>query len=237
MVQDKELAAFSQRLRSAAAARGWPEHGLGAELARAAKVTPKASSKWLNGESIPRPGRLALIAAALGVPRVWLQYGEGPVDLPETDGAPVPAAGERDGIAHIPQYDTGGMGGTGLILRDQPGVIRSWSVNMEWLRANVPSCTSATNLCIVTGFGDSMPDTYSPGDPVLVDLGVAVCDHDGVYFFRVGDEGFIKRLQRIPGQGIRVLSQNKEYEAWTITDDMDFEVFGKVLRAWKGKNY
>lgn len=80
MVQDTELMAFSQRLRMAAAARGWPEHGLGAELARITSVTPKAASKWLNGESMPRPGKLAPIAAALGVTRVWLQHGEGPME-------------------------------------------------------------------------------------------------------------------------------------------------------------
>jgi len=82
-----------------------------------------------------------------------------------------------------------------------------------------------------------MPDTFNSGDPVLVDRGVTQCDHDGVYFFRVGDEGFIKRLQRIPGIGIRVLSQNKEYEPWTITETMDFEVFGKVIKVWKGQNF
>ena len=137
----------------------------------------------------------------------------------------------------IPQYNTGGMGGNGLILRDQPGIIQNWSVSREWLSANVPYCSNPSNLCIVTGFGDSMPDMYSPGDPVLVDLGVKLCDHDGVFFFRVGDEGFIKRLQRIPGEGIRVISQNKEYETWTIKPSMDFEVFGKVLKAWKGRTY
>lgn len=100
-----------------------------------------------------------------------------------------------------------------------------------------PYHTSIDNLCIVTGFGDSMPDTFNSGDPVLVDRGVTQCDHDGVYFFRVGDEGFIKRLQRIPGIGIRVLSQNKEYEPWTITETMDFEVFGKVIKVWKGQNF
>lgn len=138
----------------------------------------------------------------------------------------------------IPQYNTGGIGGNGgLVLRDQPGVIQQWTVSHEWVRANIPSCTSPKNLCLVTGFGDSMPDTFSPGDPVIIDRGVTTCDHDGIYFFRVGNEGFIKILQRIPGVGIKVISQNKNYESWTLTQDMDFEVFGKVLKAWKGKNY
>jgi hypothetical protein len=137
----------------------------------------------------------------------------------------------------IPQFDTGGMGGHGLVLQDQPGIIENWQVSREWANSNIPSCTSFHNLCIVTGFGDSMPDAFNPGDPVIVDMGIRTCTHDGIYFFRVGNEGFIKILQRIPGVGIMAISQNKNYRDWAIRDDMDFQVFGKVLKAWKGKNY
>lgn len=127
--------------------------------------------------------------------------------------------------------------GAGLLLRDQPGVIQSWSVSQEWIAKNVRSHTGTNNLCIVTGFGDSMRPMYEPGDPLLIDSGVKSVDFDGIYFFRVGNEGFIKRLQRIPGEGIRAISENKAYETWTIRRDMDFEVFGRVLKAWKSEDY
>lgn len=138
----------------------------------------------------------------------------------------------------ILQYDTGGTMGThGLVLRDQPGVIRGWDVSDEWINKNVPNCTAINNLAIVTGFGDSMKPIYNPGDPLLVDRGVKQVDFDGVYFFRIGEEGFIKRLQRIPGRGIVAISENKAYQDWTITADMDFEVLGRILKAWTGENY
>lgn len=137
----------------------------------------------------------------------------------------------------IPQFDTGGSMGRGLLLRDQPGLIQGWSVNQEWVSKNVKSHTGVSNLCIVTGFGDSMKGMYNPGDPLLVDSGVKTVDYDAVYFFRVADEGFIKRLQRIPGEGLRVLSENKKYESWTIKPDMDFEVLGRVLKAWQGEDF
>lgn len=137
----------------------------------------------------------------------------------------------------IPEFDTGGSMGSGLLLRDQPGVIRGWSVNQEWVQKNVKSHTGAQNLCIVTGFGDSMKGMFNPGDPLLVDRGVTVVEYDAVYFFRVEGEGFIKRLQRIPGEGLRVLSENKKYESWTIKPGMDFEVFGRVLKAWQGEDF
>jgi phage repressor protein C with HTH and peptisase S24 domain len=82
-----------------------------------------------------------------------------------------------------------------------------------------------------------MRGMYNSGDPLIVDKGVTTVEFDGVYFFRVGDEGFIKRLQRVPGQGLIAISENKAYRDWTIDGKMDFEVFGRVLRAWHSEDY
>lgn len=137
----------------------------------------------------------------------------------------------------IPQFDTGGSMGRGLLLRDQPGVIQGWQVSHEWVSKNIKSHSGAANLCIVTGFGDSMKGMFNSGDPIVVDTGIKSVDYDAVYFFRVDDEGFIKRLQRIPGEGLRVLSENKQYDSWTIKPGMDFEVFGRVVKAWQGEDF
>ena len=137
----------------------------------------------------------------------------------------------------IPQFDVEGSMGNGLVLRDQPGVIQSWVVSEEWIDKNIKSHTGAANLCIVTGFGDSMKGMFNSGDPLVVDRGIRSVDFDAVYFFRVEGEGFIKRLQRIPGEGVRVISENKKYESWTIKRDMDFEVFGRVVKAWQGEDF
>lgn len=143
-----------------------------------------------------------------------------------------------DGCCDIPQYDAGGAMGSGLVLQDQPGVIQSWRVNIDWIRKNVKGYNSAKNLCIVTGFGDSMRPMFSPGDPLLVDTSVNMVEFDSIYFFRVGNEGFIKRLQRIPGEGLRVLSANRDnYESWTIKPDMDFQVLGRVLKIWRSEDF
>ena len=97
---------------------------------------------------------------------------------------------------------------------------------------------SAKDLCIVTGFGDSMRPLFNPGDPLLVDISVNTVEFDTIYFFRVGNEGFIKRLQRIPGEGLRVLSANRDnYEPWTIKPDMDFQVLGRVLKVWRSDDF
>lgn len=140
----------------------------------------------------------------------------------------------------IQQFDTGGAMGHGVVLRDQPGVIKSWTVSDAWLQQNVHRVTSPKNLCIVTGFGPSMQPLFNPGDPLLVDRGVARADIDGIYFFRVGNEGFVKQLQRIPVAGgliLRAKSYNVLYDPFDITEGMDFEVFGRVVKAWKGEEF
>jgi phage repressor protein C with HTH and peptisase S24 domain len=141
---------------------------------------------------------------------------------------------------NIPQYQAGGAMGHGLTLPEQPGVIQNWSVSREWLNKNVRNITGAGNLCIVTGFGHSMQPMFNPGDPLLVDTGVSQVIADGIYFFRVGEEGFIKQLQKIPtAAGLKYVakSKNTDFDPFEITPDMDFEVLGKVVRVWCGTDF
>lgn len=74
----------------------------------------------------------------------------------------------------------------------------------------------------------------------MCDRGVTTVDTDGVYFFRVGEHGFIKQLQRIPtddGLILRAKSFNKDYDPFDISERMDFEVFGKILMAWRSEQF
>jgi hypothetical protein len=193
---------------------------------KANQVSDLLSGRAPFGEKVARS-----IEAAAGLPHGWLDETGNGFLIP-----PAPPSGEADVV--IPQYDTGGaMGAVGLVLRDQPGVIKGWRVTPEWITKNVHSVTNARNLAVVTGFGDSMRPLYNPGDPLLVDTGVKQVDFDGIYFFRVEGEGFVKRLQRIPGVGLRAISENKAYESWDIRPDMDFEVFARVVKVWRGEDF
>jgi hypothetical protein len=172
---------------------------------------------------------------AMGKPEFWLDQDRYSHELPahHGDGDVVHnKLKQEEGVVLINQFDTGGSMGGGVVLHDQPGVIHSWQVSKVWVEKNVKSYTSIDNLAVVTGFGDSMKGLFNPGDPLIIDTGIKTVEVDGAYFFRVGEKGFIKRLQYIPGQGILVISENSIYRDWTITEDMDFEVFGRVLKVW-----
>lgn len=181
------------------------------------------------------------IEEAEGLGRGWFDLPDAVApDMPAPAPAEVPgddANGPPDLV--IAQYAAGGAMGMGLELEERPpGLIKSWRVDHEWLRLNVSHHTGIHNLCIVTGFGPSMKPKYNPGDPLLCDRGVVTVESDGVYFFRVGRHGFIKQLQRIPteaGMVLRAKSFNRDYDPFDITEKMDFQVFGKILTAWKSE--
>lgn len=202
-----------------------------------------SEAEWTaNGSS-----HTAEFAALYKVDAHWLATGHGRKrQYPRLVGEKPLAVEEAQPLSYpksddvfIPKFDTGGrMGNGGLVLKDQPGVINGWRVSTEWVTKNVRHATAPQNLAIVTGFGDSMEPLFSAGDPVLIDMGVREFSGDAIYFFRVDGEGFIKRLQSIPGEGLRVISANREgYDAWTLREGMDFEVFGRVLKVWKGRDF
>jgi len=177
------------------------------------------------------------IEAKLGLQRGCLDTAEGcGTRTPHKLGVAVPTDHT------IPQYAAGGaMGNGGLVLEErQPGIIKSWRVDQEWIRLNVAHHTGLGNLCIVTGFGPSMKPKYNPGDPLLMDRGVTAVETEGIYFFRVENHGFIKQLQRIPTEDgiiIRAKSLNPSFDPFDISRRMmsQFEVFGKILTVWKSE--
>ncbi|MCJ8207702.1 LexA family transcriptional regulator [Pseudomonas sp. RGM2987] len=108
MVHIEEIrSAFVARLKKALTAHGIDQWGAGARLAEIAKVTPKAASKWLNGESLPGPAKMSAIAAALGVKIEWLQHGAGDDPLmpktPSSDpvGTDSPATSAADIVRNM----------------------------------------------------------------------------------------------------------------------------------------
>lgn len=192
-----------------------------------------------------RIGEDSVQALAVAYPELF----SAPATLVTPAQAPYESPAEDDGLPDlvIAQYDVGGaMGRNGkLILEaEPPGIIKSWRVDQEWLRLNVPVYTSLGNLCIVTGFGPSMKPIFNPGDPLLMDRGVNHVDHEGIYFFRLGDEGFIKIIQRVPnfdkpGFVLRIISKNKEdFPPYDISPKHpDFHVMGKILTVWHSEQY
>lgn len=226
----KTMVDYSDRLSHALKASGMSIQMLADGLG----ISYQAAKKALDGKTRAfTAANNQKAAKLLGVSAEWLATGEGNA-LQEV----TPRSHEDSRV--IPQYDVAGaMGNGGLVLEENPpGMIKGWSVDLDWLRLNLPANSGLGNLCIVTGFGSSMQPKYNPGDPLLMDRGITDVKTDGVYFFRIGEHGFIKQLQRIPtaaGIIIRAKSLNQSYDPFDITDGMDFHVLGKILMVWRSE--
>lgn len=199
--------------------------------------TPSLVSRYATGAKDIGDKAARKMEVVFGYPENWMDTSRnsGPDEAP---GGLTPLPNTTTLSVTISQYDTGGrMGAAGVELKDQPGVIESWRVSREWLEKNVRGYSQVNSLCIVTGFGDSMRPMFNPGDPLILDSSVNSVEFDAVYFFRVGNEGFIKRLQRVPGKGLLAISENNAYRDWVIDSSMDFEVFGRVLKVWRSEDF
>ncbi len=90
----------------------------------------------------------------------------------------------------------------------------------------------SSNAKIITAYGDSMHPTIEHGDNLLVDTSKKeVCDGK-IYCVQINKQLQPKRLQIIPPDKIKVISDNKDkYDSFYI-DDMskkeDFSIVGEV---------
>lgn len=80
--------------------------------------------------------------------------------------------------------------------------------------------------------GDSMSDEIREGDILVVDRAAEAEDGD-IVIVRIFNDFTVKILSLKDGR-IQLLSANETYAPIEITDDMDFEVWGKVLWSIRG---
>jgi DNA polymerase V len=80
--------------------------------------------------------------------------------------------------------------------------------------------------------GDSMSDEIREGDILVVDRAAEAEDGD-IVIVRIFNDFTVKKLSLKDGS-IQLLASNEAYAPIDITDDMDFEVWGKVLWSIRG---
>jgi DNA polymerase V len=80
--------------------------------------------------------------------------------------------------------------------------------------------------------GDSMNDEIREGDILVVDRAAEAEDGD-VVVVRIFNDFTVKKLSLQDGK-IWLLAANESYQPIEITEEMDFEVWGKVLWSIRG---
>lgn len=220
-----------ERIRTLLLDAGVDERQIRRELAETCDISVQAVGDWFKGATKRiSPEYLAAIARRWGTTTDYLITGQHP--------RPHPAApSNNEDLVEIPRFDVAGSMGSGLSLpTDYVDVIERMALSRRYLSRTL-TFSSLSNLAIITGYGDSMEGTFSDGDLLLVDRGVTDIKIDAVYVLAVGDELYIKRVQRRPDGTLLMLSDNPKYAPYEIrSGEVDrFQVLGRVLLAWNAR--
>lgn len=206
--------------------KGTPQEGSDVAL-----VGTGAAQKMLEmirkhaGKSLDSAAQEKLAAAALAV------ASESGGNVIEADFSGLRA---RPDEILIPQYDVRAAMGHGQVPADYNEAIRNLIVREDVLREKGVTYTSTAALAMITGWGQSMEGTINDKDPVIVDRGVNEFIGDGVYVLTWHSLLYIKRLQQVDEEHLRMISDNKHYENQTARID-DVTIHAKVLLVWNAQ--
>ncbi len=242
MVQIEEIRrSFVSRLKEALAAEGIPEWGAGVRLAKMAKVTPKACSKWLNGESMPGGTKMLALAGALSVRVEWLEYGRGEMReavtaQPVDHRIPPREFNLQDDKSYTGVLQLTARGSTGSDDDNSHVEIRGvLAFKTEWLRANR---LNTKHLDVIYADGHSMEPTINGGDVLLIDESKIEPRDGQIFALQSNSKGtIVKRLVRSDFNGWIIRSDNPDkakYGDQILSDEEinEVRIIGRVV--WRG---
>jgi len=111
-------------------------------------------------------------------------------------------------------------------------------VSKQWMDGKIPTAQH-DSLKIVACQDDSMEPTFKRNDALMIDTSERRFESDGVYAFYLRDGAFVKRIQRLPDGGVRVISDNRAmYDPYTMSERECARavVVGRVVFVWSGKS-
>nr|WP_255698560.1 S24 family peptidase [Halomonas desiderata] len=139
--------------------------------------------------------------------------------LPTLQGRPGP------GLAEVKLYDVEGAAGAGRSLEEEriEGMLYFPEAQLAALGIQ-PGQVAGIKVR-----GDSMESTLADGDWVLVDLANRDIRQEGVFLLTVSGERRIKRLQRLAGGALYLISDNEHYQPEMITPQQmgEVEILGR----------
>ena len=136
--------------------------------------------------------------------------------------------GDEVWIAH---YDVRAAMGGGQIPHDYPEMFQDVRVSPQHLREMGVEFKEHFHLKMVTGWGQSMAPTIKHRDPLLVDVSIREFAGDGIYMFSWEGHLYIKRLQWMGEDRLKMLSDNAMHQPETIRAE-DTYIQARVLLVW-----
>lgn len=207
--------------------------------------------KYLKGISEPTRPVLIAMSEIAGVNLEWLATGNGPMMKSEAL-SPVPSKNlsQENSLANSKPYTITNLEGRQIDYKPSPNLINipvlsmeaacgigtfqndtyvtaMFSATREWLARNLNR--NPDHLFLIQAKGDSMKDTIKPNDMVFVDPEDAKSPSDGIWVFAIENQIFLKRLQFLPKQKLKVISDNPAYETYFLDLDETIRLLARYI--------
>lgn len=213
-----------------------------ADIAQQIGYAYTALFRIFNKGTLPKADTLLKIHELTGCNLKWLMTGEGAAfpepqaekkQLPQiatnyeatdTLGNPI----DLDDFVFIPYYNINLSAGHGSwVENEQP--VSALAFRRKWLSYNVTSRFHELSAVKVTG--DSMQGVLNDKDTILINH-TQTDARDGLYAIRIGEDVFVKRVQRLLNK-LLITSSNPEYAPFEVplNEDSEYhvEIIGKVV--------
>jgi phage repressor protein C with HTH and peptisase S24 domain len=216
------------------------------ELALAMLENLSTVKGWKHRGSVPLE-HCARTAIATGCSLDWLVLGQGQMQKrtkPESGFETKPrvqeATGEYGDLVNIkrggrevsfvlvPRYGAVASAGPGRVAGEAAETaLGEIAFEAAWMRAAFGRAGSGFALLDVRG--TSMEPTLWDGETILVDLQSTEVVSGGLYVLRDGEDVLVKRLQRMIGGGVEVVSDNPNFRSQAVADPEQLTVIGRVV--------
>lgn len=184
-------------------------------------VKKVAQSNYETGKRYPDSQYLERISS-LGVD---IQYVISGIRSDNSSSPGISGTAEGSGHHGIPMYDIEAAAGAGRSLDQEPieGIFY-FPTDQLSDQGLVPDKVVGIKVR-----GDSMESTLSDGDWVLVDRSCTDPRHEGVFLLLVSGERRIKRVQRLAGGALYLISDNEHYQPEMIRPEQmrEVEILGR----------
>nr|WP_176426186.1 helix-turn-helix transcriptional regulator [Chromobacterium sp. ASV5] len=204
------------------------------------------TNMWYHG-GVPRSATAQKIAELSGCRLEWLLYGSGPMrgeappapvaatprpEAPPAEDAAFVPDNVHEEFCFIPRYNLKASAGFGASAAGEEPVFYM-AFRRYWVKNYLNAAPQ--DLAVISVKGDSMSGVLEDRDTILVHTAERM-PGEGLYVIRIGEDIFVKQLQRLPGGVLQVRSANPLYETFTVDlsrNAGEFEVVGRVV--WYGR--
>ena len=225
----------------------WPHGAKPSDIYNKIEMSASGFNRvWKEG-AIPTADYLVKIQEVTGCDLNWLLTGKG---LPYLDKASTESIGafpvsntgsgavdtlgnpvDLREFVFIPRYNVEAAAGHGQAVNDEKPLF-CMAFRRYWIENYVTR--QIDKLSVIAVKGDSMEGILNHGDNILINHAETE-PRDGLYVLRIGNDLFVKNIQRLPGR-LLVKSANPLYEPFEIdltADNTDTAIIGRV--EWFGR--